>query len=70
MPQPDRPGKLGVRRRLAWSVVCRTLLGEVPTIDLVLGYHKANRSPVLRLFLAKVDELIARVGPKPGEPSA
>lgn len=46
---------------LPWSVTSRPLTGDVPTVDLVLGYHKANRSPLLRLFLSKVDEMIARV---------
>ncbi|HEX3573265.1 MAG TPA: LysR family transcriptional regulator [Rhodopila sp.] len=46
---------------LPWSVVGRPLAGEAPTIDLVLGYHRANASPVLRLFLSKVDEMIALV---------
>ena len=32
-----------------------------PTIALVLGHHKANTSPVLNLFLSRVNELIARV---------
>jgi len=46
------------------SVVSRPLQGEVPTIDLVLGYSKANTSPLLKRFLAKVDELVALVAPK------
>src|SRR5947208_1592761 len=32
---------------LPWSVVSRPLKGEVPTIDLMIGYHKANASPIL-----------------------
>jgi LysR family hca operon transcriptional activator len=46
------------------SVVSRPLKGEAPTIDLVVGYHKANTSPTLKLFLARADELIARVAKK------
>jgi LysR family hca operon transcriptional activator len=46
------------------SVVSRPLQGEVPTIDLVFGYSKANTSPLLKRFLAKVDELVALVAPK------
>lgn len=42
------------------SVVSRPLKGDAPTIDLVVGYHKANASPTLKLFLSRVDELIAR----------
>jgi LysR family transcriptional regulator, hca operon transcriptional activator len=30
---------------LPWSVISRPLKGEAPTIDLVVGYHKANTSP-------------------------
>jgi LysR family transcriptional regulator, hca operon transcriptional activator len=40
------------------SVVSRPLKGEAPTIDLVIGYHKANTSPTLKLFLSRADELV------------
>jgi LysR family hca operon transcriptional activator len=43
------------------SVVSRPLAGYVPMIDLVIGYSKANRSPVLKLFLSRVSDLIVRV---------
>jgi LysR family hca operon transcriptional activator len=43
------------------SVISRPLGGDVPTIDLVVGYNKANTSPILKLFLSRMDELIARV---------
>jgi LysR family hca operon transcriptional activator len=43
------------------SVVSRPIKGKTPAIDLVVGYHKANTSPILRLFLSKIDELIRRV---------
>ena len=46
---------------LKWSVISRPLKGEGPTIDLVIGYHKANTSPILRTFLARLDDLTARV---------
>jgi LysR family hca operon transcriptional activator len=46
------------------SVVSRPLQGETPTIDLVLGYSKANTSPLLKSFLTKVDELVALVSAK------
>ena len=49
---------------LPWSVVSRPIAGETPTIDLVLGYHRANNSPILKLFLSKADELIDRVSPQ------
>ena len=46
------------------SVVSRPLEGEAPTIDLVVGYHKANTSPILRMFLSRIDDLITRVSNK------
>ena len=46
---------------LPWSVISRPLDGDVPTIDLVVGYNKANTSPLLKLFLSRIDDLIARV---------
>ncbi len=42
---------------LPWSVVSRPLEGEAPTIDLAVGYSKANTSPILKLFLSRLDEL-------------
>jgi LysR family hca operon transcriptional activator len=49
---------------LIWSVISRPLRGEAPTIDLVIGYKKANTSPILKLFLSKSDDLISRVSNK------
>ena len=49
-------------------VTSRPIKGEAPTIDLVLGYHKENNSPLLKLFLSKVDNLIDRVSEGAGEP--
>jgi LysR family transcriptional regulator, hca operon transcriptional activator len=46
---------------LKWSVISRPLKGEAPTIDLVIGYHKANTSPILKTFLSRVDDLTARI---------
>src|SRR5205085_1764510 len=54
---------------LPWSVVSRPLEGEAPTIDLVIGYNKANASPTLKLFLSRMDELIARGSKKRGDPA-
>jgi LysR family hca operon transcriptional activator len=47
------------RHFLPWSVVSRPLKGEAPTIDVAVGYHKANTSPILKRFLSRVDDLIA-----------
>jgi LysR family transcriptional regulator, hca operon transcriptional activator len=46
---------------LPWSVVSRPLKGEVPTIDLVIGYHKANASPILKTFLSRIEDLTTRL---------
>jgi LysR family transcriptional regulator, hca operon transcriptional activator len=46
------------------SVTSRPLKGDTPTIELVLGYKKSNESPVLKLLLSRVDELVARVSKK------
>jgi LysR family transcriptional regulator, hca operon transcriptional activator len=46
------------------SVTSRPLKGEAPTIDLVLGYNKANQSPILKLLLSRLHELVARVSKK------
>jgi LysR family transcriptional regulator, hca operon transcriptional activator len=45
------------RNFLPWSVTSRPLRGEPPTIDLVIGYNKTNTSPILGLFLSRVDQL-------------
>jgi LysR family hca operon transcriptional activator len=46
------------------SVTSRPLKGDTPTIDLVLGYKKSNQSPILKLLLSRLDELVARVSKK------
>ena len=46
---------------LPWSVVSRPLEGEAPTIDVAVGYSKSNTSPILKLFLSRLDELRAPV---------
>ena len=52
------------RNFLQWSVISRPLKGAVPTIDVVVGYHKANASPVLTRFLSRMDDLTAS---RPGD---
>jgi LysR family hca operon transcriptional activator len=46
---------------LPWSVISRPLAGEPPTIELLLGYHRANTSPVLRSLLQRLED-------RPGAP--
>jgi LysR family hca operon transcriptional activator len=43
------------------SITSRPLKGDTPTIELVLGYKKSNQSPILKLLLSRLDELVARV---------
>ncbi len=47
-----------VEALLPWSVVSRPLMGEPLTIDLAIGYRPDNPSPVLKTFLAGLDQLI------------
>jgi LysR family transcriptional regulator, hca operon transcriptional activator len=55
------------RNFMPWSVISRPIKGNAPTIDLVIGYNKANTSRTLKLFLSRLDELIARVSKKLGD---
>jgi LysR family hca operon transcriptional activator len=52
------------RNLLPSTLTSRPLQGDVPTIDLVVGYSKTNTSPILKLFLSRIDDLIARVSKK------
>jgi LysR family hca operon transcriptional activator len=45
------------RNLMPASVVSRPLDGEAPTIEVAVGYSKLNTSPVLKLFLSRLDEL-------------
>ena len=42
---------------LPWSVVSRPLEDEVPTIEVAVGYSKSNTSPILKLFLSRLEDL-------------
>ncbi|HVJ54727.1 MAG TPA: LysR family transcriptional regulator [Aliidongia sp.] len=42
------------------SIVSRRLAGEQPAVDLVIGYQKANASPILKTFLSRFDLLKTR----------
>jgi LysR family hca operon transcriptional activator len=46
---------------LPGSMTSRPLAGQQPTVDLVLGYHKANASLLLKTFLSKIDDLACRI---------
>ncbi|HUB90600.1 MAG TPA: LysR family transcriptional regulator [Dyella sp.] len=55
-----------VQNLMPWSVTSRPLAGKAPSIDLAVGYSRTNSSPILKMFLSHVDELISRVSsPKP-----
>ena len=43
------------------SITSRPLKGDTPTVDLVFGYKKSNQSPILKLLLSRLDDLVARV---------
>jgi LysR family hca operon transcriptional activator len=46
------------KRYLPVSITTRPVKGEVPTLDLVIAYHKANNSPILKLLLSRVGMLV------------
>jgi LysR family transcriptional regulator, hca operon transcriptional activator len=52
---------LYAQNMLTPNVVARALEGVPPTIDLTLGYNKANSSPLLSRLLSRADELVANV---------
>jgi LysR family transcriptional regulator, hca operon transcriptional activator len=49
---------------LTRSVTSRPLKGDAPTVELVFGYKKSNDSPILKLLLSRLDELVARISQK------
>ena len=49
-----------IKNFLPWSVVSRPIKGKPPTIDLVVGYHKANASPILAKFVSRLGDLSKR----------
>ncbi len=53
-----------VQNFLPSSVTSRPLKGDAPTVELVLGYKKSNKSPIIKLLLSRLDELVARVSKK------
>ena len=56
------------RNFLPWSVISRPLstTGEPAGIGLVPGYQTGHAPELLRLFLSRVDDLIARATGAPG----
>lgn len=43
------------------GLTSRLLAGEQPTIDLMVGYHRANRSAMLIKFMSRIDDMSARI---------
>ncbi len=56
------------RNFLTRSVTSRPLAGGAPSIDLVLGHHKANNAPLLKTFLSRVDDMIGQAAKSSGKP--
>ena len=50
-----------IKAYLPPTMVSRRMLGDQPTIDLMLGFRSGNVSPVLGKFLKRIDELAARL---------
>jgi len=46
------------KRYLPESITTRPVKGEVPTLDLIIAYHKANNSPILKLLLSSVGNFV------------
>lgn len=47
------------KQLLSGEITSRPVKGRVPTIDLCLGYKKENESPILKVLLSRLGELIA-----------
>jgi LysR family hca operon transcriptional activator len=43
-------------RYLPESITTRPVKGEAPTLDLIVAYHKANESSILKVLLARIGE--------------
>jgi LysR family transcriptional regulator, hca operon transcriptional activator len=52
------------------SLTSRPLKGDAPNVELVLGYKKSNDSPILKLLLSRLDQLVARVSKHTAMPSS
>jgi LysR family transcriptional regulator, hca operon transcriptional activator len=46
-----------VKHYLPESVITRPVQGDVPALDLIIAYQKANASPILKLLLSSVRKL-------------
>jgi len=50
-----------VKHQLTPTLVTRPLQGEIPTVDLVLGYNRSNTSPWLKRFLFRANDLLPNI---------
>ncbi len=50
-----------VENLMPQSVISRPLAGTPPTLDLCIGYNKANKSPVLKFFIAHLEEIACKI---------
>jgi LysR family transcriptional regulator, hca operon transcriptional activator len=46
------------KQYLPASITTRPVKGDVPTLDLIIAYHKANKSPILKLLLSRAGKLV------------
>ena len=46
------------KRYLPETITTRPVKGEAPRLDLVIAYHKANKSPILKRLLANIGKLV------------
>jgi LysR family transcriptional regulator, hca operon transcriptional activator len=53
---------ISIEDYLPSSIVSRRLKGEQPIVDLMIGYHKANSSPILKTFLSRLERLNTQQG--------
>ena len=47
------------KQYLPETITTRPVKGEAPTLDLVIAYHKANNSPILKRLLSRAGKLVA-----------
>jgi LysR family transcriptional regulator, hca operon transcriptional activator len=59
-----------VKNFLPASLTTRPLKGAAPTVELLLGYKRSNDSPILKLLLSRLDQLVARVSKPTATPSS
>lgn len=46
------------QRYLPGSITTRPAKGDVPALDLIIAYHRTNKSPILKLLLSSIGKLV------------